>query len=129
MNVAADMTKGVIDRFRTMSISKTAVIIGHGGAGVVRNTISTITIISTAFVLGFRPHGFISSGFVPVDSMAGGIKWFAEIQPMTPIIDSFRALTLDLPLGDNLWMALAWSVGIAVAAFSFSIQIYKRRIS
>ncbi|WP_130863037.1 ABC transporter permease [Bacilliculturomica massiliensis] len=176
MNVAADMTKGVIDRFRTMSISKTAVIIGHAGAGVVRNTISTITIISTAFVLGFRPHGgfmnwlviigllalvsiaisllavmcgllsktvegssglmlplfilpFISSGFVPVDSMAGGIKWFAEIQPMTPIIDSFRALTLDLPLGDNLWMALAWSVGIAVAAFSFSIQIYKRRIS
>lgn len=176
MNVATDMTKGIIDRFRTMSVSKTAVIIGHAGAGVVRNTISTVTIIGTAFILGFRPQGaitdwivivglltlvniaisllavmcgllsktvegssglmlplfilpFISSGFVPVDSMNGGIKWFAEIQPMTPIIDSFRALTLDLPLGDSLWIAFAWCVGITMIAFTFSIQIYKRRIS
>lgn len=176
MNVATDMTKGIIDRFRTMSISKTSVLIGHAGAGVVRNTISTITIIITALILGFRPKGsfldwlvivglltlvniavsllavmcgllsrtvegssglmlplfilpFISSGFVPVDSMNKGIKWFAEIRPMTPIIDSFRALTLNLPLGNSLWVALAWCIGIIVVAFTFSIQIYKRRIS
>ena len=176
MNVAADMTKGIVDRFRTMSISKTAVLIGHAGAGVVRSTISTITIIGTAFLLGFRPKGsfadwlvvvglltfvnitisllavmcgllsktvegssglmlplfilpFISSGFVPVDSMNQGMKWFAEIQPMTPIIDSFRALTLDLPLNNSLWIAIAWCVGITIAAYIFSIRIYKRRIS
>lgn len=175
MNVAADMTKGIIDRFRTMSISKTAVLIGHAGAGVVRNTISTLTIIGTAIILGFRPKGgfidwliaagllifvniaisllavmcgllsktvegssglmlplfilpFISSGFVPVDSMNRSMKWFAEIQPMTPIIDSFRALTLDLPLGRSLWTALAWCAGITIAAYIFSIQIYKKRI-
>lgn len=121
MNVAADMTKGIIDRFRTMSISKVAVLIGHTGAGVVRNTISTITIIGTALILGFRPQGsfldwfvivglltlvniaisllavmcgllsktvegssglmlplfilpFLSSGFVPVNAMDGGIQ-------------------------------------------------------
>lgn len=176
MNVATDMTKGIIDRFRTMSVSKTAVLLGHAGAGVVRNTISTVTIIGTAFILGFRPQGslldwlvtaglltlvnisvsllavmcglisktpegssglmlplfilpFISSGFVPVDSMAGGMKWFAEIQPMTPIIDSFRALTLDLPLGSSLWTALAWCAGIIIVSFTCSIQIYKRRTS
>lgn len=176
MNVATDMTKGIVDRFRTMSVSKTAVIIGHAGAGMIRNTISTITIIGTAFILGFRPQGgvlewfviaglltlvnaaisliavmcgllsktvegssglmlplfilpFISSGFVPVDSMSGGLKWFAEVQPMTPIIDSFRALTHDLPLGNSLWIALSWCVGISIVAFAFSIQIYKRRIS
>lgn len=176
MNVATDMTKGIVDRFRIMSVSKTAVIIGHTGAGMIRNTISTITIIGTAFILGFRPQGgvlewfviaglltvvniaisliavmcgllsktvegasglmlplfvlpFISSGFVPVDSMSGGMKWFAEVQPMTPIIDSFRALTLDLPLGNSLWTALSWCVGISIAAFVFSIRIYKRRIS
>lgn len=176
MNVTADMTKGIVDRFRTMSVSKTAVLAGHVGAGAVRSTFSTITIIATAFILGFRPQGnflgwlvaaglltlvtiaisllavmcgllsktiegssglmlplfilpFISSGFVPVDSMNGGIKWFAEIQPMTPIIDSFRALTLDLPLGNNLWTAFAWCAGIIVAAFTLSIQLYKRRVS
>lgn len=176
MNVTADMTKGIIDRFRTMSVSKAAVLAGHAGAGVVRNTISTITIIATALILGFRPQGslldwllitglltlvniaisllavmcgllsktvegssglmlplfilpFISSGFVPVNSLDGGIKWFAEIQPMTPVIDSFRALTLNLPLGNSLWIAVAWCVGIIIAALTLSIQIYKRRIS
>ena len=63
MNVTADMTKGIIDRFRTMSVSKAAVLAGHAGAGVVRNTISTITIIATALILGFRPQGK-SSGLV-----------------------------------------------------------------
>lgn len=176
MNMTTDMTKGIIDRFRTMSVSKTAVLIGHAGAGVIRNTISTITIIVTALILGFRPQGgvadwciimglltlvniaisliavmcgllsktvegssglmlplfilpFISSGFVPLNSMNEGIKWFAEIQPMTPIIDSFRALTLNLPLGNSLWIALAWCVGISIVAFILSAQIYKRRIS
>lgn len=56
MNMTTDMTKGIVDRFRTMSVSKTAVIVGHAGAGVVRNSISTIIIISTAFILGFRPQ-------------------------------------------------------------------------
>lgn len=176
MNMTTDMTKGIIDRFRTLSISKTAVLIGHTGAGVVRNSISTLIIIGTAFLLGFRPQGnfrdwllviglltivniaisllavmcgllsktvegssglmlplfilpFVSSGFVPVDSMDRGLKLFAEIQPMTPIIDSFRALTLGLPFGDSLWTALIWCVGIIIAAFTLSIQIYQRRIS
>lgn len=176
MNVATDMTKGIIDRFRTMSISKSAVLIGHTGAGVVRNTISTITIIGTAFILGFKPIGdfadwvivvgllilvniaisllavlcglisktvegssglmlplfilpFISSGFVPVDTMNSGIRWFAEVQPMTPIIDSIRALTLDLPLGNSLWVASAWCVGIIIVAFAASLKVYKSKIS
>lgn len=174
MNIASDMTKGIIDRFRTMSVSKTALILGHVGAGAVRNAISTVTIIVTALLLGFRPQGgfldwlaaaglltlvniavsmlavlcgllsktaegssalmlplfilpFISSGFAPVDSMNGGMKWFAQVQPMTPIIDSFRALTLDLPLGNSLWTALAWCAGIIIAAFTLSIRIYKKR--
>ncbi len=176
MNVATDMTKGIIDRFRSMSISKSAVLIGHTGAGVVRNTISSTVIIITAFVLGFRPHSgfvdwlivaallilvniaisllavlcgliskspegssglmfplfilpFISSGFAPTDTMSGGIRWFAEIQPMTPIIDSIRALTLGLPLGNSLWIALAWCIATIIIAFSAAAQVYKHRLS
>lgn len=176
MNVATDMTKGIIDRFRSMSISKSAVLIGHTGAGVVRNAISITIIICTAFILGFRPQAdlvdwlivvgllmlvniaisllavlcglisktaegssglmfplfilpFISSGFAPTDTMSGGIQWFAKIQPMTPIIDSIRALTLDLPLGNSLWIALVWCVGIIIVAFTASAQVYKRKLS
>lgn len=176
MNVATDMTKGIIDRFRSMSISNSAVLVGHTCAGVVRNAISITIIICTAFILGFRPQGdfvdwlivvgllmlvniaisllavlcglisktaegssglmfplfilpFISSGFAPTDTMSGGIRWFAEIQPMTPIIDSIRALMLDLPLGNSLWIALAWCVGIIIVAFITSAQVYKHKLS
>ena len=60
MNVTTDMTKGIIDRFRCMSISKSAVLIGHTGAGVMRGVISTAIIILTALILGFRPQaGFV----------------------------------------------------------------------
>lgn len=56
MNVTADMTKGIIDRFRCMSVSKSAVLIGHTGAGVIRGIISSAIIVATAPILGFRPH-------------------------------------------------------------------------
>ena len=153
MNVATDMTKGIIDRFRSMSISKSAVLIGHTGAGVVRNTISStvalLTLVNIAIsliavlcgLISKTPEGssglmfplfilpFISSGFAPTDTMSGGIRWFAEIQPMTPIIDSIRALTLGLPLGNSLWIALAWCIAIIIIAFTAAAQVYKRRLS
>ncbi|MBO1307400.1 ABC transporter permease [Enterococcus sp. 669A] len=174
MNVATDMTKGIIDRFRTMSISKSAVIIGHTGAGVVRNTIATVIIFATALVLGFRPQAgfkdwgvvlgllvlvniamslvsvlcgliaksaegsislmlpffvlpFISSGFAPVETMTGGIRWFAKNQPMTPIIDSIRSLTLDLPLDNSLMVALTWCIGTILVTYFISLQVYKKK--
>lgn len=176
MNVATDMSRGIIDRFRSMPISKSAVLIGHTGAGVVRNIISTTVILGTALILGFRPIGnladwvmvigllilvditisllavmcgliaktpegasglmfplfilpFISSGFAPVETMSGAIRWFSERQPMTPIIDSIRALTLDLSLGNSLWIALIWCVCIILLSFIASVQIYKRKVS
>ena len=75
MNVATDMTKGIIDRFRSMSISKSAVLIGHTGAGVVRNTISSTVIIITAFVLGFRPHRACCTMWTNF-KIAGRLQWF-----------------------------------------------------
>ena len=176
MNISVDMTKGIIDRFRCMSISKYAVLIGHTGAGMVRGVISNTVIILTALILGFRPQAgfmdwilviallllinitftliavlcgmlsksvegssgllmpllilpFISSGLAPIDSLPSTIQWFAEMQPMTPMIDSLRALTLDLPLGNTLWLALAWCVGISIVSFVVSVRIYNRKLS
>lgn len=174
MNVTADMTMGIIDRFRSMSISRSALLIGHAGAGTVRSILTSVVIIITALVLGFRPQGtlmdyvvcagililfniaisltavllgllsktvagtvslilpliilpFISSGFAPVESLSGAIRWFAQVQPMTPIIDSFRALTLDIPIGNSLTLSLIWCVGIILVTYILSLQVYKKR--
>ena len=69
---------------------------------------------------------FISSGFAPVDTMPGGVGWLAATQPMTPMIDSLRALTLDLPLGNRLWLAFAWCIGLSVISFAVSMKTYHR---
>ncbi|MEY8298079.1 ABC transporter permease [Emergencia timonensis] len=174
MNVTADMTKGIIDRFRCMSVSKSAVLIGHTGAGVIRGIISSAIIVATAPILGFRPHAgladwllfiallvlinitftliavlcgtisktvegatgllfplfilpFMSSGFAPVDTLPSGIGWFAAIQPMTPMIDSLRALTFDLPLGNRLWLTLAWCMALGIVSFAVSMRTYNRK--
>lgn len=174
MNVASDMTKGINDRFRCMSISKSAVLLAHTGAGVLRGLLSSIIIVATAVILGFRPLAglsdwllffvlllfinitftliavlcgmiaksaegatgllfplfilpFMSSGFAPVETMPNGIGWFAGIQPMTPMIDSLRALTLDLPLGNHLWVALAWCLGISIVCYAGSLRAYHQR--
>ena len=63
MNVAADMTKGIIDRFRCMSVSKFAVLIGHTGAGVMRGIISNIVIMATAPILGLGGKQGLWIGF------------------------------------------------------------------
>jgi len=174
INVNTDMTKGIIDRFRSMPISKTSVLLGHVGAGVVRNTITTSVIIGTAFIIGFRPTGgftnwliiaglllliiiamsiiavlaglisktpegssglmfplfilpFVSSGFAPTETMPNAIRWFADAQPMTPIIDGIRGLMLDMPMGNSLWIGLAWCISIIIAAFVAAMQVYKRK--
>jgi ABC-2 type transport system permease protein len=65
------------------------------------------------FVAAFAPY--VSSAFVPADSMPAGLGWIASHQPVTPVVDSVRALTLGTPVGDSLWIAFAWcAVGIVV---------------
>lgn len=174
INVCTDMNKGIIDRFRSMSISKSAILIAHTGAGVVRNTISTFVIIASAFLLGFHPQAsfmdwvlvivllsfiniaisivgvlcglisktpegsgaimfplfilpFLSSGFAPIEGLAKSIKWIAQVQPMTPMIDSIRSLTLGLPQGNEVWIAFAWCIGIILVAYLAAMRIYNNK--
>ncbi|MCL2004167.1 MAG: ABC transporter permease [Oscillospiraceae bacterium] len=79
------------------------------------------------FLLFVLPY--ISSGFVPVETMPRALRWFAENQPMTSIIDSTRALMLDMPAGGGLRTALLWSAGIIAVSFTVAVQIYKRKFS
>lgn len=70
---------------------------------------------------------FLGSGFVPIDSMPEGVRWFAEYQPFTPIMEAIRALLLDRPLGNDLWLALAWCAGIALLGYVWAKRLYNRK--
>ncbi|MFC0504709.1 ABC transporter permease [Micromonospora costi] len=69
---------------------------------------------------------FLGSGFVPTDSMPAGLRWFAEYQPFTPIIETLRGLLMDEPLGNNAWIALAWCAVIALGGYLWSKRLFNR---
>ena len=68
------------------------------------------------FIILFLPY--LSSAFVPVDTMPTWLQWFAENQPITPIIETIRGLLFDLPMGTEPWWALGWCVAILPAPWS-----------
>jgi ABC-2 type transport system permease protein len=69
----------------------------------------------------------ISSAFVPTGSMPGPVRSFAENQPVTSIVDAIRSLLAGRPVGGDIWIALAWCLGILVVAYGCAMRIYKRR--
>jgi ABC-2 type transport system permease protein len=80
-----------------------------------------------AYPLIFLP--FISSAFVPTETMPGPVRTFAEYQPVTIIVDSIRDLFTQQPVGTDIWIALAWCVGILVVAYALAMAAYRRKIS
>jgi ABC-2 type transport system permease protein len=80
-----------------------------------------------SYPLVFLP--FISSAFVPTDGMPGPVRWFAEHQPVTPIVDTIRDLFAGQPVGDDGWIAVAWCLGLLVAAYALAMRTFRRKIS
>ena len=172
-----DITKGVIDRFRTMPIAKSSILIGHVSATVLQSIVTVATTICIALLVGFRPQAslrswlmaigiialyilmimwlavligvfakdsesasglmtlvgifpFLSSGFVPTETMPTVLRVFAENQPMTPIINSVRSLLLNQPLADRtLFTALLWCIGLTVVFYVTALRVYKRKVA
>ena len=80
-----------------------------------------------AYPLVFLP--FISSAFVPTGTMPGPVRAFAEHQPVTSIVNAIRDLFTQQPVGTDIWIALAWCVGILIVAYLFAMATYRRKIS
>jgi ABC-2 type transport system permease protein len=80
-----------------------------------------------SYPLIFLP--FISSAFVPTATMPAPVRWFAEHQPVTSIVNTIRALFAQQPVGDDIWIALAWCAGILVVAYVFAMITYRRKIA
>jgi ABC-2 type transport system permease protein len=170
-----DMQRGILERFHSMPIARSAVLWGHVLTSLVSNAISVIVIILVALIIGFRsPAGimswfgvagiltlftlsltwiavigglsaksvdgvsafsyplvflpFISSAFAPTSSMPLVVRTFAENQPMTSIVEAIRSLLSGQPAGNDIWIALAWCVGIMFVAYVFAMRTYKKRL-
>ena len=69
---------------------------------------------------------FLSSGFVPTDSMPDGLGWFAQNQPFTPVIETLRSLLLGTPMGDSGILAVAWCLTLSAASYIWARRLYER---
>jgi ABC-2 type transport system permease protein len=174
VDVAGDMTNGIIDRFRTMPIRSANVITGHVVASLARNLVATCVVICVALLVGFRPsasilewlgaagvitlfiltftwlyaaiglvagspsaasgYGFallflpyLSSAFVPTDTMPTWLRGVADNQPITPVIETIRGLLTGTPIHDHAWWAVGWCVLILLGSYVWSSWAFGRK--
>ena len=175
INLAVDMKEGIVDRFKSLPMASSALMIGHVTADLLRNVISGVIIVLAGFAVGFRPNAnfsewllviglgllftlaiswmsailglvvksleaaqwigfviimpltFISSAFVPTDTMPAALRAFAENQPLTHVIDTMRHLLVGTPLGNSGWMAVIWSVAIIVVCMPIAAYMFRRK--
>jgi ABC transporter DrrB family efflux protein len=168
-----DLSKGLIDRFRSLPMARPAVLAGRTLADVATNALSVVILVGTGLVIGFRfdanpaevllglillllfgyafswvfawlgllvsspesansvgfiavfPLTFISSAFVPVESMPGALQWFAEVNPFTVVVDAMRALWVGAPAGHSVWGAFAWALVILAIFAPLAVARYR----
>jgi ABC-2 type transport system permease protein len=174
VNLATDMTEGIVPRFRTMSFFRPAVLIGQAVGSVLRSVLSIVLVVLVALALGFRSDAtvvewlaaaglavlfvvamtwiatvlglqaktaggantstiplqfvlpFLSSAFVDPATMPAGLRWFAQNQPFTQIIDTLRGLLEGTPIGHSGAYAIAWCVGLTALGYARSKAIFNR---
>ena len=80
----------------------------------------------TGFMVIF-PLTFVSSAFVPIDTMPGALRVFAENQPLTHVIEAIRAWLVGTPIGNSGWLAFAWCVGIIVVSMPIATWLFRRQ--
>jgi len=104
----------------TLALTWLAVI-----AGLSANSVDGASAFS--YPLIFLP--FISSAFVATATMPGPVRAFAENQPVTPIVNTIRDLYSQQPISTDIWIALAWCVGILIVAYALAMATYHRKIA
>ncbi|SKC97736.1 ABC-2 type transport system permease protein [Chitinophaga ginsengisegetis] len=92
-------------------------------AGLSAKSVDGATAI--AYPIHFLP--LISSAFVPTATMPGPVRAFAENQPVTSIVETIRALLSNQPVGNEIWVALAWCIGIMLVAYIIAMRVYKKQ--
>ncbi|MDQ3064947.1 MAG: ABC transporter permease [bacterium] len=177
INIAVDMKEGIVDRFRSLPMASSALIIGHIFADLVRNIISGVIIILVGLAVGFRPTAtikewayvaglallftlaiswlsailglvvktleaaqwigfififpltFVSTAFVPIETLPSAMQVFVRNQPLSHVIDAMRAWLVGTPIGNSALLAVVWSVSIIVVSIPITSWLFRRRSS
>jgi ABC-2 type transport system permease protein/oleandomycin transport system permease protein len=176
LGIAEDLKKGLIDRFRSLPMSRSAVLAGRTLADIATNIIQIVVMLGVGLIIGFGfstslpeivlgllilllfgyafswifafmglvssspeaaqslgfivifPLTFVSSAFVPPETMPASLKWFAEWNPISIVVNAIRALFIGDPAGNTVWGAIAWSAGIALFFAVLAVYKYKRAV-
>jgi ABC transporter DrrB family efflux protein len=174
LGLEEDLRKGLIDRFRSLPMARSAVLAGRTLADIATNFLAVVILVVTGLIIGFSFHAgvgeillglvllllfgyafswvfallgmlvsspesanslgfiavfpltFISSAFVPVESMPAALRWFAEINPFTVTVDAMRALWLGAPAGSHVWGAFVWALALLVIFAPVAVFRYRR---
>ena len=92
--------------------------------GVYAKSVEAVQWLS--FIIIF-PLTFASSAFVPLNGMNAAVKTFAENQPITQVVEAVRALMLGTPVGNYVWLSVAWSIGLLLFAMPLAVWLFKRK--
>ena len=177
LGISDDLRKGLIDRFRSLPIARSAVIAGRTFSDIAMNVIALATMLAVGFIVGFSfnanaaeivaglvlvllfgyamswvyafiglisstpesasalitiiifPLTFVSSVYVPTQSMPAVLRAIANANPITTIVDALRALWLGAHAGTDIWVGLLWCVAI-IAVFSvLATDRYRRTVA
>ncbi|MBI0376442.1 ABC transporter permease [Streptomyces albiflaviniger] len=173
VGICVDMTEGIVNRFRTMAISRASFLTGHVVGSVIQTLISIAFVIGIALLIGFRPDAtpvewlavagllalvtlaltwvsaaiglmaktpesasniplplqflpFMGSAIVPTESMPDGLRWFADYQPFTPVIETLRGLLMGTEIGNSALISLAWCVALTAGGYLWARTAYQR---
>ncbi len=174
VSLAEDVSKGMIDRFRSLPMARSAVLAGRTITESIRNVFIMFVMTGVGYLVGFRiehgvgnfllalllivffgfafswvsaaigltvkdvetaqtagfiwvfPLAFMSSIFVPIESMKPAIRAFAEHNPITYTVNVVRALALGTPVGDDIWYALAWIFALLIVFIPIAVNRYRK---
>jgi ABC transporter DrrB family efflux protein len=176
LGLSEDLKKGLIDRFRSLPMSRAAVLTGRTLADGATNVVQLVVMLAVGFAVGFRfgtdaasviagialclligyafswvfafigltasspeaanaygfiflfPLTFVSSAFVPVDSMPSWLQPIAEHNPFTNMVNAVRALFVGTPAGNQVWLAVVWSLAIVAGFGTLSVWRYRHAV-
>ncbi|WP_461611206.1 ABC transporter permease [Cytobacillus kochii] len=174
VSVTKDMSGGLFERFRSMPLQPSSLLVGHVVGGYLRNMIATLAVFIVALLIGFRPEAgllewlgvigiltlymisinwlfvvlglltknvetagaftfpmlflpYLSSAFVPTNTMPVWLDAFSKHQPMTPLIEALRGLLIGTPIDYNLWLTILWFSGLLVLSYIAATLLFRRR--
>ena len=173
--LAEDLQRGLMDRFRSLPMGRSSVMVGRALSDLVRSLIAIAVMVAGGLLIGFAPSGtpadwllgvllllafsfafswvaiaiamvlwrnplaiqavsfmvilpltFLSSAFVPTNTMPELVRGFVEAQPVSVVIDTLRDLTMGRPVGDGPLLVFAWTGALVAVGIPLSALLFRR---